>query len=163
MATYTASVLDRLTIYYIDADGDEAHSSVHIDAGASDANCQALVAAFQALTDLSIDKYERSVTTNITGQAAASAQGTGHEFASTKADMRLLWEAGADSPVTKDTLFGPKESVVTLDDRGNFILNLAASGVSALVAAAIAVMVDTKGTPVTLLKDGRMEIKHRKR
>lgn len=161
--TWTASTLQTVVVYYEDSLGNVGHSRFHAAPGATSGQIQAIVNAFQALSDLSIISYELLTTYVASGQPAANPFGSSHPFATLQEELRLEFSAGPNVPVTRTTIFGPIASELQTDTHSNINLNPAATGVSTMTTAAVAAMVNSGGNAVTQLIYGRLYGKRHKR
>jgi hypothetical protein len=148
MTTWNAGLTDKVSVGFVDATGQRKTTFFEVDAAASDANIQTLIAAMQDVSDMSIQEYAREKKQVGSGYPAAQPLGSGHQYALLTMALQANESCGADEVNTRLSVLGPKETNIIKVARDKAGLDPASSAFSTLEGAAQAVQVNTAGTLV---------------
>ncbi len=158
---YVAAATEKITVHFQDIGKNNGHSTFHVASGAADADIQAVVAAFEGLTNCLITAYTRETTTQVTGANPAVAISV-NPLAGIQNELRVEFACGAGNSFTRTTIFGPLNTPLEQDSEGNNVLDLTNALAIALKNAGKAVMVNAGNQPATDLEYGRVYGRRRK-
>lgn len=160
--SWAAGNTDKVAVVFTDTLGQTKTVFFLVSPSASDADIQALIAAMQAQSDMSIQKYSREVTQVDDSPQAAVAFGPGHNYALLTMALQLNETCGPDTENTRLSILGPSETGIIKGPRDKATLDPTSANYAALKTAAVAVQINTDLDAVADIKSSQIQTRKNK-
>jgi hypothetical protein len=155
--TFAAGPYDEVVVFFTDHLGEKKKTLIRVAHAASTANVEALIAAMQAGTVMSIQGYHRIVDMIGSGYPTAPAYNPSTSpYGQLTQELRLLYTCGPGKVNTRSSLFGPLGTPLIAGPSETIVGDLTNGIFTAIQTAAQAVQVNTQGAAVATLEEARL-------